>query len=68
MDSKRLGEAGLRGWRGRVADRVAPGVARRTPADVEQVRTVIGGLFLVLSTLYLVKALRQFLETRRRRT
>lgn len=67
MDSKRLGEAGLRGWRGRVADRVAPGVARRTSADVDQVRTVIGGLFLVLSTLYLAKAFRQFLETRRRR-
>ena len=68
MDSRRLGQAGLRGWRGRVADRVAPGVARRTSADVEQVRTVIGGLFLALSTLYLAKALRQFLEMRRRRT
>lgn len=68
MDPKQLGEAGLRGWRGRVADRVAPGVARRTSADVEQVRTAIGGLFLVLSTLYLVKATRQFFKMRRRRT
>lgn len=68
MDSKQLGQAGLRGWRGRVADRVAPGVARRTSADVEQVRTVIGGLFLMLSTLYLLKAIRQFLEMRHRRT
>lgn len=67
MDSKQLGEAGLSGWRARVADRVAPGVARRSSADVEQVRTAIGGLFLVLSTLYLVKAVRQFLAMRRRR-
>ncbi|HEV2767351.1 MAG TPA: hypothetical protein VGV63_06575 [Acidimicrobiales bacterium] len=51
-----------------MADRVAPGVARRSSADVEQVRTVIGGLFLVLSTLYLVKAIRQFLERSHRRT
>lgn len=53
-----LGEAGLQGWRVRVADRVAPVVSRRTPFDVDQVRRVIGAVFLGISTLYLLKAAR----------
>ena len=59
MDAKGLGEAGLQGWRARVADRVAPAVARHTPLELEQVRRGIGGLFLVLTVLYLVKATRE---------
>ena len=59
MDTSRLGEAGLQGWRGRVADRVAPAVARRTPFELDQVRRAVGGLFLALTVLYLVKAARQ---------
>ncbi len=58
MDARRLGEAGLQGWRGRVADRMAPAVARRTSLDLDQARRVIGGLFLALTVLYLVKASR----------
>ena len=58
MDAGRLGKAGLQGWRGQVADRVAPAVSRRTSLNVDQVRTVIGGLFLGLAILYLVKASR----------
>ena len=58
MDTGRLGRAGLQGWRGRVADRVAPAVSQRTSLSVDQVRTVIGGLFLGLAVLYLVKASR----------
>ncbi len=54
-----LGEAGLQGWRARVAERVAPAVSRRTSFDVDQVRRAIGALFLGLSVLYLVKAARQ---------
>ena len=56
MDAKGLGEAGLQGWRGRVADRAAPAVARRTSLDLDQARRAIGGLFLALTVLYLVKA------------
>jgi hypothetical protein len=41
-----------------VADRVAPAVAHRTSLDTDQVRAAVGGLFLVLSTLYLGKVLR----------
>ncbi len=58
MHSAQLGEAGLQGWRGRVADRVAPAVSRRTSFDVDQVRSAIGGLFLGLAVLYLMKASR----------
>lgn len=58
MDARRLGEAGLQGWRGRVADRMAPAVARRTSLDLDQARRAIGGLFLALTVLYLVKASR----------
>lgn len=56
MSARALGEAGLQGWRGRVAGAVAPAVSRRTPLDEEQVRRAIGGLFLALALLYLVKA------------
>ncbi len=59
MDARRLGEAGLQGWRGRLADQVAPAVARRTSLELDQVRRVIGGLFLVLTVLYLLKAGRE---------
>jgi hypothetical protein len=58
MDARQVGRAGLRGWRGKVADRVAPAVAHRTSLDTDQVRAAVGGLFLVLSTLYLGKVLR----------
>ena len=56
MDKRAVGDAGLQGWRGRVAQRVAPAVSRRTALDEEQVRRAIGGLFLALSALYLIKA------------
>ncbi len=58
MQAAQLGEAGLQGWRGRVADRLAPAISRRTSFDVDHVRRAIGGLFLVLALLYLVKASR----------
>lgn len=62
MDAKRLGEAGLQGWRGQLADRVAPAVARRTSLDLDQVRRAFGGLFLVLTVAYLVKATRDLIR------
>lgn len=59
VDARELGEAGLQGWRGRVAERVAPAVSRHTSLDDDQVRRAIGGLFLVLALKYLVKAGRE---------
>jgi hypothetical protein len=50
-----LGEAGLQGWREKVADAVSEPIADRTPASREQVRAAIGTLFFVLSVVYVVK-------------
>lgn len=57
--ANRLGEAGLKGWRARVADAVAGPVARNSRFDVEQVRNLVGLLFLVLAITYVVSAARQ---------
>ena len=50
-----LGQAGLQGWREKVADGIAEPVARRAPLDADQVRAVLGAVFFVLSVLYIVK-------------
>lgn len=59
MDVKRMGEAGLQGWRGKVADAVAAPVARRSGLDDDQVRAAIGAAFFVLSVVYVVKTVQQ---------
>jgi hypothetical protein len=51
----RLGQAGLQGWREKVADGIAEPVARRAPLTSEQVRAVLGAVFFVLSVVYVVK-------------
>jgi hypothetical protein len=51
----RLGQAGLQGWREKVADGIAEPVARRAPLDADQVRALLGSVFFVLSVLYVVK-------------
>jgi hypothetical protein len=51
----RVAQSGLQGWRAKVADQVAVPVSRRTPLSAEQVRATVGGAFVVLSALYLVK-------------
>ena len=52
-----LGQAGLQGWREKVADGIAEPVARRAPLDSEQVRALLGAVFFVLSVVYVVKTL-----------
>ena len=52
-----MGQAGLQGWREKVADGVAAPVADRTPLDEDQVRALIGGAFFVLSLIYVVKTI-----------
>jgi hypothetical protein len=61
MDSKTVGLAGLRGWRGSVADRVARPIARRSSAGEDQVRAVIGAVFLALSIFYVAMAIKDLL-------
>jgi hypothetical protein len=53
-----LAQAGLQGWRRKVADAVAGPVSSRTPAREEHVRALIGASFFALSVMYVVKTLR----------
>jgi hypothetical protein len=53
----RLGQAGLQGWREKVADGIAEPVARRAPLDSEHVRALLGAIFFALSVLYVVKTI-----------
>ena len=53
----RLGQAGLQGWREKVADGIAEPVARRAALGSEQVRALLGAVFFVLSVLYVVKTI-----------
>jgi hypothetical protein len=57
-----LGQAGLQGWREKVADGVAQPVSKRTPLSEEQIRAIIGVTFFVLSVLYLVNAVRELVK------
>lgn len=58
----RVGQAGLQGWREKVADGVAEPLSKRTPLEEEQVRALIGGVFFVLSVMYVVKTVRAAAE------
>ena len=54
------GQAGLQGWREKVADAVSEPVSKRAPLDESQVRAIIGGAFFVLSVMYVVKTVSVF--------
>ena len=60
-----MGQAGLQGWREKVADAVAEPVAKRAPLDEDQVRAFIGGAFFVLSVIYVVKTVSVLLREAR---
>ena len=54
MDVKQLGQAGLHGWREKLADRVA----KRAPVADDVARAALGTLFFALSLRYVVRSLR----------
>ncbi|MDP8910277.1 MAG: hypothetical protein M3N47_14455 [Chloroflexota bacterium] len=54
----RVGQAGLQGWREKVADGVAGPLSDRTPLGEDQARALIGTIFFVLSVMYVAKTLR----------
>ncbi len=58
MKTKNVGLAGLRGWRGSVADAVASPIAKRSSFGEDQVRAVVGAVFLLLSLMYVLRALK----------
>jgi len=47
---EQLGHAAASGWRGKVADAVAP----RAPIDDDQARAIIGAAFFAISLFYIV--------------
>jgi multidrug transporter EmrE-like cation transporter len=59
MKASSLGHAGLQGWRSKVADAVATPVAKRSSVSEDQVRSLVGAVFLVLTLAYLLQALKQ---------
>ena len=62
MDRNAVGKAGLSGWRTTLADSVATPVARRTPLSRDDVRAGVGAVFLVLSLVYMVGAIRRIVR------
>jgi hypothetical protein len=64
MDTVKMGQAGLQGWRGKVADVVAPPVSRHSPVTDDQIRAVVGGLFFLLSVVYVVGVVKQLVDQR----
>jgi hypothetical protein len=52
-----LGQAGLQGWRQKLADGISQPVADRAPLEEEQVRALIGAAFFILSVIYVVKTI-----------
>jgi hypothetical protein len=63
MDVTRLGQAGLHGWRERVADPIA----RRAPMADDVVRAAFGAAFFTLSLAYVVKSVRALVRELRSR-
>ncbi len=61
MDAVSAGKAGLQGWRAKVGDAVAGPVAARSPLTDDQVRAAIGGVFFVLSMVYVIGTIRRIL-------
>lgn len=61
MKAKRVGEAGLVGWRGKAADAIAAPVAERTALDEEAVRSLVGAAFFVLAAIYVAGTIRRLL-------
>jgi hypothetical protein len=65
MNKAQTLEAGLVGWRERLARKIDKPVAKRTPLTVKQVRALLGALFFVKSALYVVRAVRRAIKQRR---
>jgi hypothetical protein len=58
------GQAGLQGWREKLADVVAEPVANRTRLDEDQVRALIGAAFFILAVIYIANALKALARQR----
>lgn len=59
-----LGEAALTGWRRKVATGVSGPVSRHAPVQQGTVEQVIGGLFFLLSAIYVVRVVSKLARRR----
>jgi len=58
-------EAGLVGWRERVAKKIEKPVTKRTPLNARQLRAILGALFFVKSAIYVGRTIRWAIAQRR---
>jgi hypothetical protein len=65
MNKTQTLEAGLVGWRGRLADRIEKPVTKRTRLNGKQLRAILGALFFVKSALYVGRVVRRAIKQRR---
>ena len=54
-----MGKVGLNGWKGKVGQRVAEPVAEHTRMTEDQVKAILGGVFLLLSAWQFLKLIRR---------
>jgi hypothetical protein len=62
MTATQAGQAGLQGWRAKVADAIATPVASHTKLNEDQVRAVVGAAFFVLAVVYIANAVRALIQ------
>ena len=65
MDTKQIGDAGLHGWKGRVAERAAAAADRKTPASGDQVRAAFAIAFFLFSLVYVLRTIAELARRRR---
>lgn len=65
MDTKRIGDAGLHGWKGRVAERAADTADRKTPASGDQVRAAFAIAFFLFSLVYVLRTIAELARQHR---
>jgi len=65
VDTKLIGDAGLHGWKGRVAERAADVADRKTPASGDQVRAIFAVAFFLFSLVYVLRTIAELARRRR---
>lgn len=64
MNKTQTLEAGLVGWRERVAKRIEKPVSKRTPLKAKQIRAILGALFFVSSAVYVGRVIARAIKNR----
>lgn len=66
MNVTAMGKVGLSGWRSKAADVVARPVAKRTRMSEEQIKAIIGGVFLAVTLWQLSRTIWRAVQEGRR--